>query len=186
MQQGGSSGGDKGNFQKIGEGVGGLMGQAADMGMSWLTTTFGAGMGSLGGWWSQAGRRQPERPFGEEEDRECRRHFEATLQGEADDRGGMRAEGEVSSESRPASGGKGGGQGGRRTYETTRPLYQLGHLAGQNPDYQNRSFDEIEPELRRGWGEEQSSRHGSWPEVRGHVEFGYSQAGRRGGGRQGA
>jgi hypothetical protein len=32
----------------------------------------------------------------------------------------------------------------------------------------------VEPELQRHWGTEQSQRHGSWPEVRGFVEFGYS------------
>lgn len=179
MRQSGSSGGEKGNFEKIGEGVGGLAGQAADMGLNWLNTMFGS---TLGGWWAEAGRQQPARPFGEEEDRESRQHFEATLRGDSTGQGGVRAEGEVRAEGRPTSGGQGSAQGGGRTYDSTRPLYQFGHLAGQNPDYQNRSFEEIEPELRRGWGEEQSRKYGSWPEVRGHVEFGYSRAARRGGG----
>ena len=31
--------------------------------------------------------------------------------------------------------------------------YGVGHVAGRNPGYRGRTFEEIEPELRRGWKE---------------------------------
>ncbi|HET8656451.1 MAG TPA: hypothetical protein VFL93_13100 [Longimicrobiaceae bacterium] len=174
MRESGSSGGAEGNFEKIGEGVGGLAGQAADTGMNFLNSVFGNAVDSMGGWWSRASRQQDSSSgFGERQDRECRRHFEATLQGEATDEGGFRAGGEMRTGSRSTSEDPRGGGG--RDYEDVRPMYQLGDVAAQNPDYQDRSFEEIEPELRGGWGEEQSSRYGAWPDVRGFVEFGYSQ-----------
>ena len=63
-----------------------------------------------------------------------------------------------------------------REYATTRPLYQFGHVAGQNPDYQNRSFSEVEPDLRRAWEATPNTQYGRWDEVRDFVEFGYGGA----------
>lgn len=67
-----------------------------------------------------------------------------------------------------------------REYATTRPLYQFGHVAGQNPDYQNRSFSEIEPDLQRAWETGGTKQHGNWDDVRGFVEFGYGSRDDRG------
>jgi hypothetical protein len=36
-------------------------------------------------------------------------------------------------------------------YDDARVGYGLGHVAGRNPDYRGRSFDEVEPDLRAGW-----------------------------------
>ena len=60
-----------------------------------------------------------------------------------------------------------------RDYATSRPLYQFGHVAGANPDYQNRSFSEIEPDLRRAWESSAQTQHGKWDDVRDYVGFGY-------------
>jgi hypothetical protein len=92
--------------------------------------------------------------FSTDRDTECQRHFSAQAQG----------------------------GGTVRSYDQARPLYQLGHMAGQNPDYQGRSFDQVEMDLQRGWGGEQQSRYGSWPDVRGFVQFGYQGASRGGAG----
>ncbi len=73
-----------------------------------------------------------------------------------------------------------------RSYEDVGPLYQFGHTAGQNPEYQGhqgrsfpeylgRSFEAIEPEIQRGWGEEQSTRFGNWHQARDYVSYGYTQ-----------
>lgn len=69
-------------------------------------------------------------------------------------------------------------------FARARPGYQLGYVARQNPAYQGRSFNEIEPELRKVWesrahteGSADSS-GGSWPEVRGFVDFAYQQGDR--------
>lgn len=63
-----------------------------------------------------------------------------------------------------------------RDYSTTRPLYEFGHVAGQNPDYQNRSFSEIEPELRQAWESGPSKQYGRWDDVRDYVDFGYGSS----------
>jgi len=52
---------------------------------------------------------------------------------------------------------------GGRNYDTARPAYHLGHVAGFNPDYEGRSFEEVEPDLRRGWT---SAGTGDWDNVR--------------------
>lgn len=62
------------------------------------------------------------------------------------------------------------------SYERVRPAFHLGHAAAWNPDYRNRSFGEIEPELRRGWTEDVGARHGDWAEVRGYARASYDRA----------
>src|SRR5215204_4772850 len=52
---------------------------------------------------------------------------------------------------------------GGRDYDTARPAYHLGHVAGFDPDYEGRSFEEVEPDLRRGWT---SAGTGDWDNVR--------------------
>jgi hypothetical protein len=189
-------------MQKIGEGLGGMLGQMADNAMS----MFGPMLNNMGGWWAQAGNAQQQgggsvhASFNTEADNRCRSHFEA--QGRAQggrqgstggvggatgsmSGGGASGSMHASGSTGGASGGMGGGasggisahgstQGRARSYEEVRPLYQFGHMAGQNPDYQGRAFHEIEGELQTHWGNDQSQQHGSWPEVRGFVEFGYS------------
>jgi len=169
MQQSGSGGsGNQGNMQKIGEGLGGLMGQAADNAMG----MFGAMMNNMGGWWAQAGNPQGgqgggsvQASFNSEADSRCRTHFEAhgrTASSSAGSTtGGVHVDATATSAPRT------------RSYEDARPLYQFGHMARQNPEYNGRAFRDVEPDLQRHWGTDQSEKHGSWPDVRGFVEFGY-------------
>jgi hypothetical protein len=170
MQQSGSGGPGnqgniQGNMQKIGEGLGGLMGQAADNALG----MFGAMMNNMGGWWAQAGNAQQQgggsvqASFNSDADHRYRGHFEAHTQGATQPGGGAQGGMQASAQARST-----------RSYDDVRPLYHFGHMASQNPDYSGRGFHEVEPELQRHWGTEQSQRHGSWPEVRGFVEFGYS------------
>jgi hypothetical protein len=56
-------------------------------------------------------------------------------------------------------------------YTEVRDYYRFGHLAGSNPDYQGRRFEEIEPELRNTFGKE--ARLGRWEDVRDYVAEGY-------------
>ena len=63
-----------------------------------------------------------------------------------------------------------------RSYDDVRPAYQLGHIASMNPDYNGRSFDEVEPELRYGWGNDLRARHGDWSAVRPYAEEAYSRS----------
>jgi hypothetical protein len=63
----------------------------------------------------------------------------------------------------------------RCEFEDARGFYRLGRLARSNPDYEGRQFDDIEPELRRGWRDEGAGRFRSWDEVRPFVQTGYDQ-----------
>jgi len=63
-----------------------------------------------------------------------------------------------------------------RTYDASRPAYQLGHLAAQHPDYAGRDFDAVEPDLRRVWERDLRARHGEWDAVRHDVHDAYGHA----------
>lgn len=68
-----------------------------------------------------------------------------------------------------------GSPGRADRFEATLPGYQLGHLAAHNPGYTTRTFDEIEPELARGWRTGLSARHGEWSAVRPYARAGYER-----------
>ncbi len=63
-----------------------------------------------------------------------------------------------------------------RGYEEVRPAYVAGYLAGRNPEYAGRSFDEIEGDLRHGWSDEVVSRSGDWQGVRGYARTAFDRA----------
>jgi hypothetical protein len=53
-----------------------------------------------------------------------------------------------------------------RSYADVSAAYVAGHLAGRNPEYAGRSFEQIEPDLRRGWSDEVATQVGEWSTVR--------------------
>ena len=59
------------------------------------------------------------------------------------------------------------------SYDAVRPLYQFGHLAGSNPDYQGRSFEEVEGDLQNAWTGDAAQKYGDWASVRDYVSTGY-------------
>jgi hypothetical protein len=63
-----------------------------------------------------------------------------------------------------------------RGYEQVRPAYVAGHLAGRNPDYGQRSFDEVEADLRRAWDERVAEQRGQWTTVRGYARTAFERA----------
>ncbi|MDP9349631.1 MAG: hypothetical protein M3P24_10920 [Gemmatimonadota bacterium] len=140
---------NKGPFEQFGETMGGLAGRVAgratDMAMNVADSVFENVGRVLGGWWAGADAGQAARSFGAEQDRASREHH-ASRSGSSD---------------------------AGRDYESARPLYQFGHVARHNPDYQGRSFRDVEPELERAWSGGPSERHGNWSEVRDYVEYGF-------------
>ncbi|CAN5644713.1 hypothetical protein BH23GEM5_BH23GEM5_30290 [soil metagenome] len=60
-------------------------------------------------------------------------------------------------------------------YDRARTGYQLGHIAGSNPDYQGRSFDEVETDLRGGWGDKEED----YTQVRDYARHGYERSSQR-------
>jgi hypothetical protein len=61
-------------------------------------------------------------------------------------------------------------------YEDVRPAYVAGHLAGRNPDYADMSFEEVESDLRCGWGTEVVRHCGEWPTVRRYARVAFDRA----------
>lgn len=131
--------------------AGGAAGGAAAMGTAGLVlggpigAMIGAVAGAVGGGWiGLASGESAEWEYGEHHDEMYRRHFEAD-------------------DSRLAD----------RSFEDARVAYQLGHAAAVNPDYEGRSFEEIEPDLRHGWTPEIAAQHGSWEQVRRYAQVAY-------------
>jgi hypothetical protein len=63
-----------------------------------------------------------------------------------------------------------------RSYAEVSAAYVAGHLAGRNPDYAGRSFEQVEPDLQRGWSDEVSKQVGDWSAVRGFARSAFERA----------
>lgn len=63
-----------------------------------------------------------------------------------------------------------------RSYEDVRAFYHLGHVARRNPDYQHRTFEEIEDELQKGWTSDLRTRYGDWSYARQFAREAYAQS----------
>ena len=74
--------------------------------------------------------------------------------------------------------------GATRSFEEIRHGYQLGYLAGRNPDHEDRAFTEVEPDLRAAWTEAHIDIENAvpWDEVRDEARTGYELARRSGSG----
>jgi len=142
---------EKGPFEQIGETVGGAVGKAAgranDLAMNAVGSAIGALLQGMGAWWSSPDAEQASRAFDDRTDRACREHFSSTRRG---------------------------GSGRMPDYESARPLYQFGYMAGRNPEYQSKPFDQVEADLERAWERVGRDRFGAWQEVREQVGFGYT------------
>jgi hypothetical protein len=137
----------------VGEAAGGITGALAGAAIGSVAgpigTVIGGIAGAVGGWWSGRAISEAVERLTEDDETYFRRHHAEHHQASA-------------AESAP-------------NYERARPAYHLGHIAGMNPDYQGRGFDEIETELERGWTDDVRSRYGEWDAVRGYVEAGFNR-----------
>ena len=135
---------------EVGEAVGGISGVLTGAALGSLGgpigTIIGGVAGAVSGWW--AGRTISE----------------AAYHASHDDDAFYR--------DRHAAAGAPAGRG----YEDVRPAYQLGHVAGRNPDYRGRTFDDVEADLRHGWSDAVSARHGRWDEVRGYARDAFERS----------
>jgi hypothetical protein len=61
---------------------------------------------------------------------------------------------------------------GGLTFEEALPSYALGYVAARNPTYRGRGFDEIEPDLRHGFGSEPDR---DFDSLRDFTRFGYER-----------
>jgi hypothetical protein len=135
---------------EVGEAVGGVSGIVAGAAIGSpagpIGTIIGGIAGAVGGWWAGRAVAEAAHKFTREDDSLYRERFENRPDRFAD-----------------------------RSYDDVRPAYQLGHIASMNPDYNARSFDEVEPDLRRGWGNNLRARHGDWSAVRPYAEEAYNR-----------
>ena len=144
---------DKGNFERVGETVGSVTGKVADTAVDLMSSMVRTAASTIGGWWARSTPDEMTQSFGPEHDNACRNHFEQ-----------RRREGRAKAD-----------------YDAVRPLYQFGHMAGGNPDYQGRSFEEVETDLKRTWTPEYTTAFGEWSNVRDYVNTGYAARNSRGG-----
>ena len=59
-----------------------------------------------------------------------------------------------------------------RGYDDVRGAYYLGQIASHNPNFLEREFDEVEPELEGGWAS-YGDKHGTWTTVRDYAAEGF-------------
>lgn len=161
---------DRGDLERLGSATGAMAGKAADFGLEMTGALFRSAADMLGGWWSSDGPLQAAELFGEAVEQDCRRHYSRTASDTGRARDGIGAE--APAHDRASDG-----------FERARAGYQLGWVAKQNPAYRDRSFAEVEPELREVWetrtpgADEGDGSIGLWPQVRGYVDYGYGEGG---------
>lgn len=119
------------------EGVGGAAAGAAGAAIGAMAGPVGMIVGGLagivGGWWAGKAAVESSKHYTVDDDQYYRDKYE-------------------SSPSRIAD----------RSFEDVRPAYQVGHLAGRNPDYQGHDWDKVENDLQRGWTDDVRAQHGEW------------------------
>jgi hypothetical protein len=126
-------------------GVGGVLaGAAAGSVVGPVGTIIGGIVGAMGGWWTGRAVAEAATAITSEDETFYRKHYETSGTSLADKR-----------------------------FEDVRPAYYVGHLATRNPDYKGRSFEEIEPDLRRGWPTDK--KYGTWDSMRAFAREGYTR-----------
>ncbi|MFN2567529.1 MAG: hypothetical protein ABR499_21245 [Gemmatimonadaceae bacterium] len=134
----------------VGEAAGGITGVLAGAAIGSLAgpvgTVIGGIAGAIGGWWGGRAISEAVEKLTEDDETYYRQHYH-------------------SSPARPAD----------RSFDEARPAYHLGHIAGMNPEYKGRRFEEIEEDLQRGWNDDVRNRYGEWDAVRGFVEAGFNR-----------
>ena len=134
---------------EVGEAVGGVSGvvtgAAIGSAAGPVGTIIGGLAGAVGGWWAGRTVAEAATRFTDHDDNNYRQAYESRPDRLAD-----------------------------RSYEDVRPAYQLGHIASENPDYNGKSFESIESDLQRGWGNDLRSKHGDWQTVRPYAQEAYT------------
>lgn len=134
---------------ELGEAAGGISGVLVGAGIGSaagpIGTLIGGIAGALGGWWAGRAVAEAATSLTHEDEEHFRRHYDSLAE-------------------RPAD----------RAYDDVRPAYYLGQIASHNPNFTAREFDEVEPELERGWAS-YADKYGSWPTVRHYAAEGFTR-----------
>jgi len=134
---------------ELGEAAGGISGVLVGAGIGSaagpIGTLIGGIAGALGGWWAGRAVAEAATSLTHEDEEHFRRHYDSLPE-------------------RPAD----------RAYDDVRPAYYLGQIASHNPNFTEREFIEVEPELEKGWAS-YSDKYGSWPTIRHYAAEGFSR-----------
>ncbi len=134
---------------EVGEGVGGIAGVAAGAAIGSLGGPIGTVIGGIAGaigGW-WAGRSIADAAYSTDDDAFYREHYEKS------------ATRSVAS-----------------SYDDARPAYQLGHVAGQNPEYRERPFQDVERDLQKGWERLEGGAKREWSNVRAYAHDAYNRS----------
>lgn len=144
-------------------GVGGAVAGAALGSLAGpIGTIIGGLAGAVGGWW--AGKAVVDSPaFNSDDDSFYQAHHQKSY-------GALNSTAD-------------GTTGNRPSYNDVRPAYQLGHLAGVNPDYQSRAFEDVEPHLKSAYS---TSGQDDWDHMRGYAHDAWTRGRQVGGERLGS
>lgn len=141
--------GDPTTADEIGEAAGGISGVLLGAGIGSAAgpvgTLIGGIAGAIGGWWAGRAVTEAAERLGEDDEEYYRRHYE-------------------SQPKRPAD----------RSYDDVRGAYYLGQIASHNPNFVEREFTEVEPELERGWAA-YADKYGTWTTVRDFAREGFTR-----------
>ena len=110
-----------------------------------LGILIGGIAGAIGGWWTGRAVSEAARGLTNEDESHYRQHFDAQP-------------------NRPAD----------RAYDDVRGAYYLGQIASHNPNFVEREFTEVEPELEKGWSAV-TDKQGSWESVRSYASEGFAR-----------
>jgi hypothetical protein len=134
---------------ELGEATGGISGVLVGAGIGSAAgpvgTLIGGIAGALGGWWIGRAVSEAAGSLSREDEEHFRAHYDSLA-------------------NRPAD----------RAYDDVRGAYYLGHIASQNPNFTAREFEEVEPELARGWASS-ADRIGTWSTVRPYASEGFNR-----------
>lgn len=134
---------------ELGEATGGISGVLVGAGIGSAAgpvgTLIGGIAGALGGWWAGRAVAEAASSLSHEDEEYFRAHYDSLPE-------------------RPAD----------RAYDDVRSAYYLGQIAAHNPNFTAREFDEVEPELERGW-EPYADKYGTWTSVRPYAAEGFSR-----------
>lgn len=134
--------------ETVGQTAGGVVGASTGLAIGAIGGPLGAVIGGLAGALGGwwAGREIAD-AITTNDDAAFRRHFESTADRLADG-----------------------------SYDRIRPAYVTGHLAGRNPEYAGRSFEDVESDLRCGWNADVAQHCGEWPTMRRYARVAFDRA----------
>jgi len=134
---------------ELAEATGGISGVLAGAGIGSaagpIGTLIGGIAGAIGGWWAGRAVAEAASTLTHEDEDHYRAHYDKQPSCAAD-----------------------------RAYDDVRGAYYLGQVASHNPNFVEREFTEVEPELERGWSSF-ADKYGNWKTVRPYAAEGFTR-----------